>query len=178
MRQRGDDIQQRAVGLNNSDFGHGGGKAGAVRRGLQRGEVVSILSSLMTVIKPASHLIPAVSPVYPSSSSYLKLGSSPIRAKGSCRDSSCMAEEKVIKRRRPKEEVKGPDELLPPVRTHQVLGTGNFSQGGSVWSVFHRPGPALRSVYSLSPHHRPMMTPSQLAVIILLFKKKEQTSTL
>lgn len=56
--------------------------------------------------------------------------SHPIRAQGSCGDSSCMTEGSVIKRRRPKEEVKGADKLLPPKRTHQVLGTGNFSQGG------------------------------------------------
>lgn len=44
-----------------------------------------------------------------------------------------MAEEGVIKCRRPKEEVKGPSELLPPKHTHQVLGTWNFSQGGSAF---------------------------------------------
>lgn len=105
---------------------------------------------------------PSCFPVSSPSSSSLRLPSNPIRAKGSCGDSSCMAEERVIKRRRPKEEVKGPGELLPLKRTHRVLGTGNFSQGGSVWSVFHRPGPALHFVYSLSPHHRPMMTPHTL----------------
>ena len=109
-------------------------------------------------ISPASHLIPAASLVSSPSSSSLKLPSDPIRTEGSCRDSSCIAEERVIKHRRPKEEVKGPDELLPPYRTHRVLGTGNFSQGGSAWSVFHRNGHEKHSVYSLSPHHRPMTT--------------------
>lgn len=111
---------------------------GSVSCGRQQGK--SIYSSLMAMIKTWSIPYQTSFPPHPScfpfsspSSSSLKLSSHPIRAKGSCGDSSCMAEERVIKRRRPKEEVKGPGELLPPKRTHRVLGTRNFSQGGSVW---------------------------------------------
>lgn len=101
------------------------------------------------------------------------LPSAPIRAKGSCGDSSCMAEERVIKRRRPKEEVKGPSELLPHKRTHRVLGTERFSQGGSAWSVFYRPEPAPHSVCSLSPHHRPMLTPHVLPSLYRMSPSKK-----
>lgn len=69
-------------------------------------------------------------------------------------DSSCVAEPGVIKRARPKEEVRGPDELLPSKRTHQALGTGNFSQGGyydgEFVSFFDGPGAAWRCIYPLS----------------------------
>lgn len=77
----------------------------------------------------------------PATSTVSSRSSSPLNAARTnqgerrCGDSSCMTEEKVIKRRRPKEEVWGPSELLPPKRTHRVLGTGNFSQGGSAWSM-------------------------------------------
>lgn len=61
-----------------------------------------------------------------------------------------MAEWRVIKGARPKEEVRGADELLPSKRTHQVLGTGNFSQGVIMEHFFNRPGPAPRAVCPLS----------------------------
>lgn len=61
-----------------------------------------------------------------------------------------MAEWRVIKAARPKEEVRGADELLPSKRTHQVLGTGNFSQGVIMEHFFNRPGPAPRAVCPLS----------------------------
>lgn len=80
-----------------------------------------------TSFPPHPSCFPASSP----SSSSPKLPGNPITVKGSCSDSSCMAEERVIKRRRPKEEVKRPGELLPHKHTHQVLGTKDFSQGGS-----------------------------------------------
>lgn len=120
---------------------------------------ISVMTMIKTCSIPYQTSFPPHPSCFPVSSPSSSSLSDPIRAEGSCRDSSCIAEERAIKRRRPKEEVKGPGELLPPKRTHRVLGTGNFSQGGSVWSVLRRPGPALQSVCSLSPHHRPTMTP-------------------
>lgn len=61
-----------------------------------------------------------------SSSSSLKLPPHSIDADGSCGDSSCMAEKGAIKRRRLKEEVKGPVELLP-----SNVHTGSWEPGAS-----------------------------------------------
>ena len=121
-------------------------------------------------LHPISNQLPTSSQLLPSLYPFIffpQTPSDPIKAKGSSGDSSCMAEEKVIKRRRPKEEVKGPGELLPPKRTHWVLGTGNFSQGGSIMECFPQ-GWTCSSfcVFFISPSQTNDDS-SHLAVIIL-----------